>query len=199
VKVGIYSGTFDPIHEGHVLFAQSTINELGLDKVFFLPEQSPRRKQGIKAYKHRVNMIKLAIKKREKLATIILEQPRFTPELTMPIISERFKGSEIYMLMGDDMLDHFIEWPNVGALIKSVKLIIAIRKYDRDHITGVIKIIEQVTGQNINFQIIEFGLNSYSSRIIRQSIKKHNDYKGLTKEVKKYIEDNGLYSALTAK
>ncbi|MFO0920772.1 MAG: adenylyltransferase/cytidyltransferase family protein [Candidatus Saccharimonadales bacterium] len=199
MKVGIYSGTFDPIHKGHVMFAQSTINEFGLDKVFFLPERSPRRKQGIKAYEHRVNMIKLALKKKNKLATVILEQPRFTPEQTMPIIGERFKGSEIYMLMGDDMLDHFIEWPNVGGLIKSVKFIVAVRKYDRDHIIEVIKIIEQVTGQNINFQIIEFGLNSYSSRSIRQSIKKNNDYKGLTKEVKKYIEDNGLYSALTAK
>src|SRR3989344_4473010 len=78
LKVGIYPGAFDPVHEGHVAFAQLVIAQHGLDKVFFLPEPTPRYRQAVKAYEHRLAMIKLAIKKYDSLGVIQLDHNRFT-------------------------------------------------------------------------------------------------------------------------
>jgi nicotinate-nucleotide adenylyltransferase len=46
-KIGIFAGTFDPIHEGHVAFAQAVLADLSLDKIYFLPERQPRRKTNV--------------------------------------------------------------------------------------------------------------------------------------------------------
>ncbi|MCA9332160.1 adenylyltransferase/cytidyltransferase family protein, partial [Candidatus Saccharibacteria bacterium] len=48
-KVGIYAGSFDPIHKGHIALAEQAIQQCGQDKVFFMVEPRPRRKQGVKA------------------------------------------------------------------------------------------------------------------------------------------------------
>ena len=60
MRVGIYPGAFDPVHKGHIAFALAAITAHQLDKVFFLPEPSPRHKQGVKALDHRVEMVRLA-------------------------------------------------------------------------------------------------------------------------------------------
>src|SRR5687768_15392849 len=96
-KVGIYAGTFDPVHEGHLAFAREAAAQYGLDKVFFLVEPNPRRKQGVKALEHRNEMVQLAIRSEKLFASILLEQHRFTVTETMPVLRSRFKNSELYM------------------------------------------------------------------------------------------------------
>jgi cytidyltransferase-like protein len=171
MKIGIYSGTFDPVHNGHLAFANIAIEKFGLYKVFFLPEPRPRRKQGIKAFEHRVNMINIAIKNNDKLGLI-----------------------KINILMGDDMLDHFIEWPNVEELIDSLTFIIALRKYDTKHVKGVIETISNVTGKKINYKLIDKATGGESSKSIKQSIKRYQNFEGLDEKVADYIRANGLYS-----
>src|SRR5688572_27140829 len=107
MKIGIYSGTFDPIHLGHVAFAKEALKQCGLEKVYFLVEPRPRRKQGVKALEHRQAMVELAIAKEPALGSIILDHARFSVRQTLPVLQARFEGSEIVFLMGDDMLAHF--------------------------------------------------------------------------------------------
>ncbi len=196
MKVGIYSGTFDPVHEGHIAFARQAIREFDLDKVFLLPEPRPRRKQGIKAFEHRVNMLKIATKKDKKLGVIILEQPRFTPHETLPLLNERFKGAKIYMLMGDDLLDHFTDtnWPQLNTLLESLEFIIGLRKYDTDQVKKIANIINETNGTVFSYQVLQINANEVSSQKIKEKIKKHNTYLGLERSVVKYIKDNRLYS-----
>src|SRR3989344_87150 len=127
-KVGIFSGSFDPVHDGHISFANEAIKKCGLDKVFFLIEPRPRRKQGVKAFEHRVAMIQLALKNQPKLGTLILEQARFSVSETLPRLRERFKDAQLYMLVGEDVLMHMVNWPNVDELINSVHFVIGTRK-----------------------------------------------------------------------
>ncbi|MBI3337871.1 adenylyltransferase/cytidyltransferase family protein [Candidatus Saccharibacteria bacterium] len=119
-RIGIYSGTFDPVHDGHIAFANAALKQCNLDKIFFLVEPRPRRKQGVKAFEHRTEMVRLAIKNEHSLGSIVLNQQRFTPADTLPLLTERFKGADLYMLIGDDMLDHLAGWPHVECLLQSV-------------------------------------------------------------------------------
>lgn len=194
MKVGIYSGSFDPIHKGHVDFALSAVEEFDLKKVFFLPEPRPRRKQGVKAFEHRSNMIDLAIKDKPELGMIILGHKQFLVSDTLPVLLERFKGAELFMLMGDDMLDHFMLWPHVEDLISKVNFIITTRKYSKQHVQDVIKNIQNSTGAKFNYKIIEGQNIEVSSRKIRHNIKKSDDFSGLDESTKLYIKANGLYS-----
>ncbi|MBI1857228.1 adenylyltransferase/cytidyltransferase family protein [Candidatus Saccharibacteria bacterium] len=118
-RIGIYSGTFDPVHDGHIAFANAALKQCNLDKIFFLVEPRPRRKQGVKAFEHRTEMVRLAIKNEHSLGSIVLNQQRFTPADTLPLLTERFKGADLYMLIGDDMLDHLAGWPHVECLLQS--------------------------------------------------------------------------------
>lgn len=194
-KVGIYSGSFDPVHLGHLEFANQSIIHLSLNKVFFLPEPRPRRKQGVKAFEHRIEMLKLSVNDDNKLGLIVLEHSKFTAEKTLPVIQQRFRDAEIFMLMGDDMLDHFVEWPGLEKLVKNIKFIIAVRKYDSNHIKEVISVIEESTSAKISYTLIENDkLEKLSSRQIKNNIKKHQKFDGLSEKVTRYIKNEGLYS-----
>ena len=61
-RIGIFAGTFDPVHKGHISFALQAIEAAGLDEVVFLPEPRPRHKQSVTDQSHRIAMINLAIK-----------------------------------------------------------------------------------------------------------------------------------------
>jgi nicotinate-nucleotide adenylyltransferase len=193
-KVGIYSGTFDPVHAGHVAFAHEALEQCGLDKVFFLVEPRPRRKQGVKALEHRAKMVRLAIADESQLGSITLEQQRFTAVDTLPILQRRFKGAELYMLMGDDMLAHFAEWPHVEELIQGIQFVIGVRNYSEVEIERRLGSIQKARGLKIRYMLFQAPSPAFSSSLVKQQIKKGQMPKGLTPEVLAYIKEQGLYA-----
>lgn len=198
MKIGIYSGTFDPVHEGHITFANTALKECKLDKIFFLVEPRPRRKQGVKAFEHRTEMVKLAIKDEPNLGSIVLNQQRFTPTDTLPLLAERFKGANLYMLIGDDMLDHLAGWPHVEYLLEAVSFIVSPRQSDEKKIQKTLKDLQQTRGMKLRYQIIANNLSEVSSSKIKQAIRNEKEPKGLTRPVLNYIKKNGLYISLKA-
>ncbi len=197
-KIGILSGTFDPIHDGHLNFAIEAIEKCNLDKVFFLAEPRPRRKQGVKAFEHRIAMINLALKHNKKFGSVILEQARFTPRSTLPLLRSRFKGAQLFMLMGDDMLDHLASWPNVAELVNSVHFIIGTRKRSVDEIEKLISALERTRGLKFEYTVFKASGSELASSSVRLSLRRSQIPSGINSDVLKYIEENSLYS-LSAK
>lgn len=197
-RVGIYSGTFDPVHDGHIAFAKEAASQRGLDKVFFLVEPRPRRKQGVKALEHRDAMVGLAIKNQLKLGSIRLEQQRFTAVDTLPVLQKRFKGAELFMLMGDDMLAHFADWPHVDRLAEEITFIIGLRKHSKSEVIRQIAIIQKTRGFKLKYQLFQAPEPISASRTIRQQIKKQQLVSGLSQEVYSYISRHGLYTPTDA-
>ncbi len=196
-KVGIFAGTFDPIHNGHLAFAETALKH-GLEKVFFLVEPRPRRKQGVKAYEHRLEMAKIVAAKNAKLGVIQLEQPKFTPHTTMPLLQARFKGAELVLLFGDDvinyMVDHLAEWPHVADLAKQASLLVAARHFRAKDLVEKLESIKEF-GVNFKYRFVEPAEFTKSSSKIRLDIKKGQYKTGLLPEVKKYITKNGIYAS----
>jgi nicotinate-nucleotide adenylyltransferase len=196
-KVGIFAGTFDPVHDGHIKFAKSALSH-GLDKVFLLVEPRPRRKQGVKSLQHRFAMAKIATEKHDGVGVILLEQARFTPRETLPALQKRFQGAEVVFMFGDDvisrMVDNLPEWPYVEELLESSKLLIASRHYEKEVLSSRLKDLSEY-GLNIDYDFVDCSHDSSSSKI-RLAIKNGDNPDGLNKDVRSYIDDNGLYSSL---
>ncbi len=192
-KIGIYSGTFDPVHNGHIAFALEAVQQCGLEKVYLLVEPRPRRKQGVKAFEHRIAMAQIAVTPYDQLGLIILDQARFSPRDTLPPLLERFKGMELCMLIGDDMLDHLASWPHVDELTGSIQFIIGIRKYDQTHVEAIIETLRDTNNLKINYRTFKPTEYQISSSSIKSAIKKRFDYSGIDPDVVEYIESNNLY------
>lgn len=194
-KVGIYSGSFDPVHNGHLSFAKQAIKQKGLDKVFFLVEPRPRRKQGVKAHDHRVNMLKLALSDDPKLGHIVLGHARFTVEHTLPILQQRFKNQELVMMMGDDFFTHFSAWPHVKDLIKDMSFLVGIRKGSEAYTSSQVEDIKKSKSINMNYDIVVSDYPKLSSSLIRRQLKNRQKNIEIPKEVFDYIGVNKLYAS----
>jgi nicotinate-nucleotide adenylyltransferase len=194
-KVGIYSGTFDPVHEGHVAFAREALVQCGLDKVFFLVEPRPRRKQGVKAFTHRVEMVHLAIQDEQQFGVIIADEKRFTAQETLPRLQHRFEGAELYMLMGDDMLDHFDSWPHVELLMQEIHFAIGLRTYDRKTVKQRLELIQEIRATRMQYQLFQASQPKFASTTIRLALKAGEVPRGISPVVLDYIKTNGLYAS----
>lgn len=193
IKVGIFSGTFDPIHNGHLQFAYDALTHAGLDKVFFLPEARPRRKQGVKAIEHRLNMVQQAVENEPRFGVIVLERGRFSPQYTLPVLKARFQGASLHMLIGDDMLKHLGDWSHVEQLIETVRFIIGVRS-DQNKAIGLLQSIEKTRGVKIEYQVFKSTLPAVSSSRVKAALRKKGEASQIPAEVQVYIKRHGLYS-----
>ncbi len=198
-KIGILSGTFDPIHKGHVTFAKEALAQCGLEKVFFLVEPNPRRKQGVKAFEHRVAMVQLALKSEPKLASIVLEHAQFTVLETLPALQSRFYGAKIYFLMGDDMLSHFTDdqWPHIDEFVKAMHLIIGVRNHSQQNVEQQVKLIEKTRAVTMNYDTFNTSMPVPSSSRVRAELRKGIRPSEIDDAVWEYIKAEGLYTSAT--
>ncbi len=193
-RIGIFAGTFDPVHDGHIAFANATL-DLGLEKIMFLPEPRPRRKQGVKALEHRIAMVQLAVANYPKFGTIILEQARFTAHETLPILRAMFPGHKLVLLFGDDVVNHISSWPNVEKLVNVYELVIASRHKDISKLESTIQTLQKTTNLKFNYQIIPTDSEKITSSKIRLGIRHGKQVIGLAPEVSTYITKNRLYAS----
>jgi nicotinate-nucleotide adenylyltransferase len=127
-RVGIFSGTFDPIHRGHIAFALAALKQCNLDKVVLMPERSPRGKVGVSDFKHRLHMARLAVRPHRKISVLALDDSVFTVDATLPQLQERFAGAELVLLFGSDVVQTFgFRWPGLETLLMSVELAVSTR------------------------------------------------------------------------
>lgn len=130
-NVGIYSGTFDPIHIGHITFAKQAALELKLDTIVFLPEQQPRGKQHVTDIHHRVELIKRAIQNDNKLQVLSLPSEQFTVAKTLPELQNHFPSANFTFLIGSDIVRTFLyRWDNLETFLKVTSFAVGIRAGD---------------------------------------------------------------------
>ena len=196
-KIGIYAGTFDPIHNGHVAFANAAL-DAGLEKVMFVVEPRPRRKQGVRALEHRLAMVQLAIKDNPKLGTIILEQARFTPHETLPLLQNRFKGYELVLLFGEDVIGHIAHWPHIEELVSSVSLMVAARQGDNVMLTEMFNTLQTTRNLAFRYSFVDPQCPNISSSNIRVQLKQRKQPSDIPIVVWEYIRSHRLYVSVVS-
>ena len=129
-RIGIYAGTFDPVHTGHVAFALQAMEKAKLDKLYFLPERRPRHKKGVEHFGHRVAMLQRAVKPHPKFAVLELDDVSFSIERTLPRLKREFLSDQLVFLFGSDAIQHLGNWPLAERLLASSELVIGLRSQD---------------------------------------------------------------------
>jgi nicotinate-nucleotide adenylyltransferase len=190
-QIGIYSGTFDPVHSGHIAFAKGAVQDCGLDSVVFLPERTPRDKQNVTALAHRLALLERATAQHPELHVRELESDQFTVQQTLPEIRRLVGDAELMLLVGSDVVRTFAyRWPGLDELLQSVQLVIGMREGDdKSDIAAIIQTLEQDLSRPIRHTYIYTAQATIASSPIRTG--ERSDW--LPTEVSRYINRHGLY------
>lgn len=131
MRIGVYGGSFDPIHYGHLITAQAVKEMRGLDKIIFVPSYiSPHKQDAVtSAPEHRLNMLKLAIDNIQHFEFSELELKRNSVSYTVDTLRELSKSyNEIELIIGYDNIFKFHTWKEPDEIIRLAKLIVLRRK-----------------------------------------------------------------------
>lgn len=193
-RLGILGGTFDPIHIGHLVMASYAIDTLGLDKVWFMPAQTPPHKQReITAVEHRAEMCRRAVNldSRFEFSDLDLrgDMPSYTSELLTHMAS-LVPDSELVFLIGADSLTTFDTWHEPEVILKHASLGVA----ERPGSTIDNRVRNSVPGLAERIREFDSPLIELSSTEIRD---RRNQGKSITylvpEVVEDYIVERGLY------
>lgn len=190
-RIGIYSGTFDPVHAGHIAFALQAAETARLDRIYFLPERRPRGKQQVTHYAHRVAMIRRAVRPYPQLGVLELEDKNFSVPRTLPRIERRFPGAELVFVCGSDVLGCMTVWPGVERLLERVELCIGGR-YQEDVENIAIQLV-RLPKQPIASTVVKSYAAAVSSSQIREALRAKRSVRGLLASVRDYATREWLY------
>ncbi len=195
-KIGVFSGTFDPVHEGHAWFINAAITELSLDEILVLVEKSPRRKSNVTDYRHRLEMTRLAFTKNKKVVIDSLSIQKngstHTVKETMQVIRDYAGASvQLWLLMGGDVFEYVPHWDDYQDLVRDVGFFVALRSEDDGEI-AVSHTNDKLAEAKV--KLVSSDRSGISSSRIRQAIKKGQQPSGLNQAVYDYIKQHQLYN-----
>ena len=125
-SIGIYPGTFDMVHDGHVAFAKAAISSCKLDSVIFMPEPEPRNKSPHHSLDVRLNALRLAAENDSTLHVIQASANRFTYTSLMPEI-EQYMAERPTLLIGSDVALSLPLWEDLPKVISSFDIAVGVR------------------------------------------------------------------------
>lgn len=132
MRIGIFGGTFDPVHMGHLILAEQCRTQAGLDQVWFVPSAHPPHKagQGVTRFDQRCDMIELAVAGHAAFRVERIEQqlppPSYTAE-TLAELQRRHPNDEFYLLMGSDGLPDLPGWYEPRRVLERAGLVVVPR------------------------------------------------------------------------
>ena len=186
MKIGLFGGSFDPIHNGHIELAAKAKYQYDLKKIIFIPLNKPWLKK-YKTYANsddRIKMCELAISKYDSFESSDVDIKRGGTTYmidTIRDIKDSMNGDNSFsIIIGDDNLENINKWKNYEEIIKMVDILVAPRidTIKKDH----------------KFKNIEFRKVATSSSKIREKIKNNLKWENLVPEViRNYINENDLY------
>ncbi len=209
MRIGIFGGTFNPIHYGHLRTAEEIREKLNLKEVVFIPAANPPHKEEeIAPFTHRYNMVKLSVESNPLFSVSDIELKQYGKSYSIETIKEiknmMDRNSILFFILGTDAFMEIKTWKNYRDLFYLCNFIVAIRPgyegIDKKFLLeeGVFTYDEKddrIIHKSGNFiSFIEVTFLSISSRDIRKRIKEKRSIKYLLPpKVEDYIYQNNLY------
>lgn len=192
-KILIFGGTFNPIHNGHLILAEDSINEEGFDKVVFIPTMNPYYKDTLD-FDTRLKMLKMAIKDNDKFAYSSIEK-KYNLEGKLYLILEKISklsDDDVTILIGSDSLMNLDWWYKIDEILKKYKILV-LKRDDEDEAIEM-KINEYKEKYGADIKVLNNKRVEISSSMIREMIKEGKSIKYLVRDdVEKFIKDENLY------
>ena len=197
MKLGIFGGTFNPVHSGHIELVKHFASLAELDKVLLIPTKIPPHKvsSDLLSGEVRLEMCSLAVSGEDKIEVSDIELHRegssYTID-TLKAIEKLYQGAELYLIMGADMLMCLDSWREYRGIIDRCVICAAARN---DSTVNQLRLKAKELEISDNRVIIsDEKIMTVSSSEIREKIKKGDSINGLVPDaVEKYIADNKLY------
>ena len=181
-RIGLLSGTFDPIHCGHTALAEAAIRDLKLDEVWFLVEAYPRGKDNYESFENRAEMVRRAAQDNPSFrvdAAPMQTTPNRHSIETGRILLKQFPKHKFFIVMGEDVYRGINAWEQIEEIEKIFEFGVAARGE---------------RSPDGNFHPIGLGPVPYSSSAIRAQLSAGRVPEGLSGRVYEYIKKQKLYT-----
>jgi nicotinate-nucleotide adenylyltransferase len=130
-RLGVFGGTFDPVHVGHLIMAAEAVARLRLDRILFVPARRPahKRSRGLALVQHRVAMLRLALRGNPSFHLSRIEADSGGTSFTVRTLESLHKAgnAELYFLMGQDSLEEFATWREPERILELARLAVVPR------------------------------------------------------------------------
>ena len=204
MDIGVLGGTFDPIHNGHLVVAEEVRAQLKLSEVLFAPAGQPWLKPDspIAAAEYRVQMVRLALagKPYFKLSTLEIERggPSYTVDTIAELQAQLGIGDELFFILGWENLVELPQWKEPARLVKMCRLVAVPRPgYSVPDLKALEAAIPGLSQQVIVLDKPEIDI---SASAIRSRVARGLSIRHLVPEaVDRYIHQHGLYAAAQIK
>jgi len=188
MNIGLYFGSFNPIHIGHLAIANYMIEYSDMERLWFVvsPQNPFKEKKSLLAENHRLSLVNTAIEDdlRFKASNIefSMPQPSYTID-TLTYLREKYPEHNFSLIMGEDNLKSFHKWKNYEIILNNYQIYV----YPRDY-----KTISKTKFEDI--KIVEAPLIEVSSSFIRKAIKEKKDVRYfMQSKVSEYIKEMHFY------
>ena len=189
MKTGLYFGSFNPIHNGHLMLANHLAEFGGIDDLWFVisPQNPFKQKQTLLPDYQRLELVRRAIEGYPKFkacdAEFKLPKPSYTID-TLTYLKEKYPDREFYLIMGGDNLDGFPRWKNSEQILAQHHLLVFPRKG-----CGAGSLADHP-----NVSIVETPIIEVSSTFIRESIAEGKDVRFfMPQKVWEYVDEMNFY------
>lgn len=196
-KVGIYGGTFDPVHKGHIALADAACRECKLDRLIFMPDYVSPFKQEAEttSAQDRYKMLETILDYNPAFSISAYEITKEGPSYTIETLEhwDRILDDDIYFVLGFDSAVQIDTWRRGEDILRNYPLITAVRP-GVDISDGIVKIEALRTKYGANISILSMDPVDASSTEIRERVKNGMSITGLVMpETEEYIFEHNLY------
>lgn len=189
MKIGLFFGSFNPVHTGHMIIANHVVNWSDLDQVWLVvtPLNPFKKSSNLAPDFERLHMVHLAIGNNIKLRANDIEfrlpKPSYTVD-TLAHLREKFPEHEFTLIMGGDNLKSFHKWKNHKVILKHHNILVYKRP---EYLMGDLQ-------DNPRIEVVEAPLMEISSSFIRESLQQKKSVQYLVPDaVWKYLDSNLVY------
>ncbi|MCE9646657.1 MAG: nicotinate-nucleotide adenylyltransferase [Chloroflexi bacterium] len=196
-KIGLFGGTFDPPHVGHLILASEAVHQFGLSRLYWMLTPDPPHKQAqpITSLPHRLKMLQSAIVDNPVFEISHLEIDRPGPHYTVDtvrLLAEQRPDADIVLLLGGDSLRDLPTWRLYADLVAAVHQIGVMRRLGEDF--DMLTLETKIPGLTEKVVFIDAPLQNLSSREIRRRVLSGEAYRYyLHPAVYEYMETHHLY------
>jgi nicotinate-nucleotide adenylyltransferase len=200
MRIGVFGGTFDPVHLGHLILAEQCREQGRLDQVRFVPSARPPHKQryAITPFRQRAEMLQLATAGHPAFRVDERENERPGPSYTVDTLDELRRGepgADWYFLVGSDTLAELAEWHDPAGIVRRAGLLVMARGAERAPSAEELRAsLNLPDGAAVRLEVIEAPRIDISSRDLRRRAAEGRSLRYLVpRAVECYVLEKGLY------
>lgn len=192
-RIGVFSGTFDPFHRGHLEACLVAKSVCDLETVLIFIEKVPHRKNNVTDFVNRAEIIDASTTEYPSLQLVDVGDDNVTVHNTTKILENRFPEHEYWFILGSDMLQHFAKWDDYMQIVEAFNFCIVLRKPEDKFLANKFALGLQAASPKTKCEILPPVWSEVSSSKVRSELADNLNSEAILPEALEYIKKHKLY------